>query len=87
MYTYSYLWRYIDTCIHLSVVVSNSASVNVFKKNFYLTASGPICSTQGDLSLWCWGFSLDVPQAPEQVDSVVVACGLSCPTACGILGP
>ena len=46
-----------------------------------------LVAAHSDLLFGCWGFSLVVAQTPEQVDSVAVACRLSCPTACGILGP
>ena len=40
-----------------------------------------------DLLLWLAGFSSCDAQALEHEGSVVVACKLSCPVACGILVP
>ena len=58
-----------------------------------MDASGLCCSTQ-DLSLqymvsWlqCTGFSLVVALGLQSMGSVVVASGLRCPTAYGILIP
>ena len=72
-------------------------------KKFFLAALGLSCDTWGlcwgvwNLLLWCAGFSLVVAcgfslsscgaQALGCVGSVVVARGLSCPAACGILVP
>ena len=54
-----------------------------------------LCCGMQYLSLWCMGFSLVAArglsscgvQAPERMGSVVVARGLSCPVAFGILVP
>ena len=66
----------------------------------FMAASGLSCGA-GDLSLWYTGFSLVVAcglsscgtwaicgtRVPERMGSVVVARGLGCPAACGILVP
>ena len=61
---------------------------------YFLAVSGLSCGTQ-DLLLWhagyslqCVGFSLVVAhmlQSTHSPEHMVVVCGLSCPTACGIL--
>ena len=48
--------------------------MHIFFNIYFLAALSLCCSTQ-DLLLQCAGFSL------------AVACGLSCPAACGILAP
>ena len=65
-----------------------------FKKLIYLAALGLTCG-RWDLLMRHTGFSLLVPcglqsvwaQQLRRVGSLVVARGLSCPTACGILVP
>ena len=45
------------------------------------------CGAQASFSLWCAGFFLVVVRWLQSVGSVVVAHGLSCSAACGILVP
>ena len=75
-----------------------TASKLIFKKmylfslSFWLhwvlvAACGIFCCTVlASLELWCAGL-LYLVVAPDRVGSVVVARGLSCPTACGIFVP